>query len=73
MAININGKNYDESKISSELKNTIISRQELLQSKVRHEIELEKIEVLTNHYNTKIDELIKKETPVEDNKEEIKE
>lgn len=67
MAITIDGKEYDESKFSVELRNIITARQELQQSKVRHEIELEKIEVLTSHYNTKIVEKIKEElgTPVE--------
>ena len=52
--INIDGKDYDLSKLPLEVRNTIVARQELQQSKVRHEIELEKIEVLTNYYNDKI-------------------
>lgn len=69
MSITIDGKEYDESKFSIELRNIITARQELQLSKVRHEIELEKIEVLTNHYNNKIIEKIKEElgTPVEKN------
>ena len=67
MSITIDGKEYDESKFSIELRNIITARQELQQSKVRHEIELEKIEVLTEHYNNKIVNKIKEElgTPVE--------
>jgi len=54
MAITIDGKVYDETKFSVKLRNTIVARQEIEQSKVRHEIELEKIEVLTNYYNEQI-------------------
>jgi len=52
--ISIDGKDYIISDLPLELRNTIVARQEIQQSKVRHEIELEKIEVLTNHYNEKI-------------------
>ena len=38
-----------------------IESQEIEQSKVRHDIELEKIAVLTEFYNKKILELMKKE------------
>ena len=54
MSITIDGKVYDETKFSTKLRNTIVARQEIQQSKVRHEVELEKIEVLTNYYNDKI-------------------
>jgi len=52
--INIDGKDYDLNKLPLEVRNTIVARKEIQQSKVRHEIELEKIEVLTNYYNDKI-------------------
>ena len=52
--ITIDGKDYIISKLPLEVRNTIVARQEIQQSKVRHEIELEKIEVLTNYYNDKI-------------------
>jgi len=58
----IDGKEYDVSKLSPVLQNV---RQEIQASKVRHNLELEKIEVLTTHYNTKIAELVKKEIPEE--------
>jgi hypothetical protein len=61
MAITIDGKVYDETKFSVKLRNTIVARQEIEQSKVRHEIELEKIQVLTDYYNTNISELLTKE------------
>ena len=61
----IDGKDYDVSKMSPELQNYLVVRQEIQASKVRHNLELEKIEVLTTHYNNKIAELVKKEVPEE--------
>ena len=61
MAITIDEKVYDETKFSVKLRNYIVARQEIEQSKVRHEIELEKIQVLTEYYNKSITELMKKE------------
>ena len=52
--ISIDGKDYHLNKLPSDVRNTIVARQEIQQSKVRHTIELEKIEVLTNYYNEKI-------------------
>jgi len=52
--ITIDGVEYELSKLPVDIRNTIVARQEIQTSKVRHEIELEKIEVLTNHYNEKI-------------------
>ena len=57
--ITIDGKDYDLDVLPLELRNTIAARQELQTSKVRHEIELEKIDVLTKYYNDKIGEGIK--------------
>jgi len=57
--ISIDGKDYDIDSLPLELRNTIAARQEIQQSKIRHEIELEKIEVLTNYYNGKIQEGVK--------------
>jgi len=61
MSILIDGKEFDEAKLTPELRNYITTRQELQISKTRLNIELEKIEVLTNFYNGKILEGIKKE------------
>ena len=61
----IDGKEYEVAKLSPELQNYLVVRQEIQASKVRHKLELEKIEVLTAHYNTKIAELVKKEVPEE--------
>ena len=69
MSISIDGKVYDETKFSIGLRNRITARQEIEASRVRHDIELEKISVLTEFYNKKILELMKKEKvqPIEDN------
>ena len=67
--ITIDGKQYDETKFSPELQNYLVVRQEIQVNATRHKLELEKIEVLTNHYNAKIVELIKKEAPETEIKE----
>ena len=64
-SVMIDGKEYDVAKLSPELQNYLVVRQEIQASKVRHNIELEKIDVLTAHYNKKIAELVKKEVPEE--------
>jgi len=61
----IDGKEYEVAKLSPELQNYLVVRQEIQASKVRHIVELEKIDVLTSHYNNKIAELVKKEIPEE--------
>jgi len=68
MAIVIDGKTYDEATFSIGLRNRITARQEIEASKVRHEIELEKIAVLTDFYNKKILDMMKEEKvqPIED-------
>jgi hypothetical protein len=68
MALTIDGKTYDELSFSIDLRNKIVARQEIEASKVRHQVELEKIQVLTEYYNKKILELIKKEKiqPIKD-------
>ena len=69
MSITIDGKVYDETKFSIGLRNRITARQEIEASRVRHDIELEKIAVLTDFYNKKILELMKEEKvqPIKDN------
>jgi hypothetical protein len=68
MSISIDGKVYDETKFSIGLRNRITARQEIEASRVRHDIELEKIQVLTEFYNKKILEMMKEEKvqPIED-------
>tara|TARA_E500000178_G_C16387269_1_gene472808 strand:- start:127 stop:387 length:261 start_codon:yes stop_codon:yes gene_type:complete len=69
MAIVIDGKEYDDSKFSPELRNYITSRQELQVNKTRLNLELEKIEVLTEHFNKKIVDLLKEEADKQDQEE----
>jgi len=52
--VTINGVEYDETKFSDRLRNYIIARQEIIQSKTRHLVEIEKIDVLVEYYNNKI-------------------
>ncbi len=58
--ITIDGVIYKEEDLSVYLKNIILARQEIQQSRIRHTIEIEKIDVLTNYYNDKIKEEIVK-------------
>ena len=65
----IDGKSYEVANLSPELQNYLVVRQEIQVNATRHKLELEKIDVLTNHYNAKIVELIKKEAPETEIKE----
>lgn len=56
----IDGITYKEEELSVYLKNIILARQEIQQSRTRHTIEIEKIDVLTSYYNDKIKEEIAK-------------
>ena len=56
----IDGITYKEEELTNYLKNIILARQEIQQSRIRHTIEIEKIDVLTNYYNDKIKEEIAK-------------
>ena len=56
----IDGKEFKESDLSLRCRNIIVARAEIQQSKTRHEIELEKIEVLTNYYNGEIKKELEK-------------
>ena len=52
--LTIDGKDYITSELPVDVRNTIVARQEIQNSKVRHLLEMEKIDVLTNYYNEKI-------------------
>ena len=52
--ITIDGVEYPASTLSLSLRNIIVARAEIVQNRVRHEIEIEKIDVLTDYYNKKI-------------------
>jgi len=58
----IDGKEYELANFSPELQNYIVVRQEIQLSRIRHTLELEKIDVLTEFYNKKIADLVQKET-----------
>ena len=58
--ITIDGVVYKEEELSVYLKNVIMARQEIQQSRTRHTIEIEKIDVLTSYYNDKIKEEVTK-------------
>ena len=58
--IPIDGVVYKEEELSVYLKNVIMARQEIQQSRTRHTIEIEKIDVLTSYYNDKIKEEVAK-------------
>ena len=58
--ITIDGVVYKEEELSVYLKNIILARQEIQQSRTRHMVEVEKIDVLTSYYNDKIKEEIAK-------------
>jgi len=64
--ITIDGKDYIISELPLDVRNTIVARQEIQNSKVRHEIELEKISVLTEYYNNKIKEGLEQKDKSED-------
>ena len=49
--LTIDGKDYITSELPVDVRNTIVARQEIQLSKIRHNLELEKIDVLTVHYN----------------------
>ena len=58
--VTIDGKEYDFDSLPLYIRNSIVARQEIQTSKARHEVELEKISVLTDYYNNKIKEGIDK-------------
>ena len=58
--LTIDGKEYELEKLPPYVQNIIVARQEIQKSKVRHEVELEKIAVLTDYYNKKIKEELDK-------------
>ena len=64
--ITIDGNDYIISELPLDVRNTIVARQEILTSKVRHEIELEKISVLTEYYNEKIKKGLEEQDKSED-------
>jgi len=61
-SIFINGKEYKQNELSGDCLNAIAVRQDLQANRVRHVLEVEKIDVLTKYYDDKIEkELAKKD------------
>jgi hypothetical protein len=56
--ITINGKEFKQSELSQVCLNAIVIRQDLQASRVRHALEVEKIDVLTKYYDEKIEKEI---------------
>tara|TARA_S200000501_G_scaffold376018_1_gene429658 strand:+ start:1932 stop:2246 length:315 start_codon:yes stop_codon:yes gene_type:complete len=66
-SIFINGKEYKQNELSADCLNAIAVRQDLQAQRVRHVVEVEKIDVLTKHYDEKIEkELAKKDESKKD-------
>jgi|SRR6056300_1251825 len=56
--ITINGKEFKHSELSQVCLNAIAIRQDLQANRVRHVLEVEKIDVLTKYYDEKIEKEI---------------
>ena len=53
------GKTYNESDLNDDIVNIFLVQNEMTQSKLRHQIELEKIQVLNDFYDNKLKEQLK--------------
>ena len=58
-SIFINGKEYKQSELSQDCINSIALRQDLQLNRLRAVVEVEKIDVLTKHYDEKIEKSLK--------------
>ena len=65
-SIFINGKEYKQNELSSDCLNAIAVRQDLQASRLRHVLEVEKIDVLTKYYDDKIEKEIAKKDESKD-------
>ena len=54
-----NGKTYKESDLNDEIVNIFLVQTEMNQARLRHTIELEKIQVLSDYYINKLNEQLK--------------
>tara|TARA_B100000287_G_C20663960_1_gene791115 strand:+ start:1321 stop:1530 length:210 start_codon:yes stop_codon:yes gene_type:complete len=52
-------KTYKESDLNDGIVNIFLVQTEMVQSRLRHEIELEKIKVLNDYYDKRLKELLK--------------
>ena len=71
--ITIDGKEYNSEDLPADVVNTIVAKQEIDQSRIRHIVELEKIDVLSKYYVDKVGNLMAEfEKSKEPKKEEVK-
>jgi hypothetical protein len=74
--ITIDGKEYDSEQLPGDVVNAVVAKNEIVQNRIRHIIEIEKIDVLSNYYDQKVKDLMAKfeeeNKPKEETKEESK-
>ena len=74
--ITIDGKEYDSEQLPADVVNAVVAKNEIVQNRIRHIIEIEKIDVLSNYYDQKVKDLMAKfeeeNKPKEEKKEETK-
>jgi hypothetical protein len=74
--ITIDGKEYDSEQLPADVVNAVVAKNEIAQNRIRHIIEIEKIDVLSNYYDQKVKDLMAKfeeeNKPKEEKKEETK-
>jgi len=70
--ITIDGKEYDSESLPADLVNAIVAKNEIVQNRIRHVVEIEKIDVLSNYYDQKVKTLLAKHEEQDQPKEETK-
>ena len=70
--ITIDGKEYDSESLPADLVNAIVAKNEIVQNRIRHVVEIEKIDVLSNYYDQKVKTLLEKHEEQDQPKEETK-
>jgi len=58
--ITIDGKEYDSEQLPGDVVNAVVAKNEIVQNRIRHIIEIEKIDVLSNYYDQKVKDLMAK-------------
>jgi hypothetical protein len=70
--ITIDGKEYESDDLPADLVNAVVAKNEIVQNRVRHVIEIEKIDVLSNYYDQKVKKLLEEHEKKDETKEEPK-
>jgi hypothetical protein len=70
--ITIDGKEYDSEQLPADVVNAVVAKNEIIQNRIRHIIEIEKIDVLSNYYDQKVKDLMAKFEEENKPKEETK-